>query len=562
MHSDALYEALPGDDNLSLNPLVQEQTKSNEDERKVLQDDEVEGPNMYAVRNLGLYCQYAAAGLLYGSGGSTTAFCVYYFNGPSNVCSNAQGISFFAWNLKLVFAVIVDCIHPFGSRRKFWFLFSYTGVLSLLLFLALACDKMDASQWLSTLLCMQLMLMFATVPADGYSIELGQLEPLKSKGNILVTGQRIFFVFCVVASVIQTLLTNGPATNEEGCQISWDKCWSWGLTPNQYYGLLFVLVLCLTAPMLFFQELSLSSSSPPPPPHSLSELLRQIWATMHSLTTLNILIFVVGIGALTNFQSQVNIFLQYYIIALTNVQAGIDNITSYLALVLAIWVFQTYLLNRDWRRTQYSAVIFGALLGLFWIPAYYNMGGLRNGWYTIFINLDQSFVNGLTQVIYSLAVMELARPGLEATTYELVVTVGNAACALSGIFATQLLGPMSVVGCTASDDDAGEGCAANSVNLHSATSFENSGGPVRFTKYCLVLCGVAVAAAFFFTPFLPRDKEQCHEWKRLGEQRPSAIRPYVTFFLAATVVLYGLVASVLLLNSSTSCLEIVGGEGC
>ena len=37
--------------------------------------------------------------------------------------------------------------------------------------------------------------MFSDVPADGYSVELGQLEPPERRGQILATGQRVRFSF-------------------------------------------------------------------------------------------------------------------------------------------------------------------------------------------------------------------------------------------------------------------------------------------------------------------------------------------------------------------------------
>ena len=39
--------------------------------------------------------------------------------------------------------------------------------------------------------------------------------------------------------------------------------------------------------------------------------------------------------------------------------------------------------------------------------------------FTIFINLDQSFAAGLSQVLFSMTVIELSKPGQEATVYEL-----------------------------------------------------------------------------------------------------------------------------------------------
>ena len=43
-------------------------------------------PDMLTLPYVGLYCQYAAVGLLYGSAGTLLPFCVYVFDGPANVC--------------------------------------------------------------------------------------------------------------------------------------------------------------------------------------------------------------------------------------------------------------------------------------------------------------------------------------------------------------------------------------------------------------------------------------------------------------------------------------------
>lgn len=130
--------------------------------------------------------------------------------------------------------------------------------------------------------------------------------------------------------------------------------------------------------------------------------------------------------------------------------------------------------------------------------------------------------------------IELAKPGQEATTYELIVTAGNAALTVNGIISTQLLTPMDSVGC---DDDYGN-CPSNTVVITSKESFDNSDGPNRFTNYTLVLTAVAVTATLVFTPFLPASKEECYEWKKIGEQRgASERRGYFTLALAIITTL-------------------------
>jgi len=79
--------------------------------------------------------------------------------------------------------------------------------------------------------------------------------------------------------------------------------------------------------------------------------------------------------------------------------------SSYLALVIALSIFQAYLMNSNWQRTSYLSCLFSLLLFFLWIPVFYNSGGLRNGWFTIFIDLDQVIgwrVNFLQFSLYSI----------------------------------------------------------------------------------------------------------------------------------------------------------------
>ena len=150
-------------------------------------------------------------------------------------------------------------------------------------------------------------------------MELGQLEPMERRGQILATGQMIRYTFNGISGLIQALLVNGPATSPPDCPISAFKCWSWGLSVNQYYGLLFALVFILTIPVWFLKELDATHI----PLETASHHVKEIWSTLQNLTTLYLLVFVIGIGIFTNFQSNVNTYMQYYIIQLTNFQAGI-----------------------------------------------------------------------------------------------------------------------------------------------------------------------------------------------------------------------------------------------
>lgn len=116
----------------------------------------------------------------------------------------------------------------------------------------------------------------------------------------------------------------------------------------------------------------------------------------------------------------------------------------------------------------------------------------------------------MSRILYSLTVIELSTPGLEATTYELIASVSNAGMSLSTIFATQLLNVVHASGCTEDDDSENDittfnstsSCSSStSVDLTSVDSYKDSNGPIRFTKYTLLLSKWITLS--FFSSYLP-----------------------------------------------------------
>jgi hypothetical protein len=196
-------------------------------------------PNMWSKQNIGLYSQYAAVGLLYGSAGTVLPFCAYVKKGEDQVCSNAGSLVFLAWNFKILFAIFTDLYKPFGYRRKSWMIIGWCMSLVVLLILAVVpTSHLSVSGWLGLLMVTQVFVMISDVPSDGYCVQLGKLEPPKSRGTILATGQMCRFGFSMLAGVLQTLFLNGKSTSPPGST----NYWSFGLTMNGYYGLLFALV--------------------------------------------------------------------------------------------------------------------------------------------------------------------------------------------------------------------------------------------------------------------------------------------------------------------------------
>merc|ERR1719460_3060427 len=62
---------------------------------------------------------------------------------------------------------------------------------------------------------------------------------------------------------------------------------------------------------------------------------------------------------------------------------------------------------------------------------YDTFGISQNGWFYMFQNSIPMLIQGIGQVVGSLAVVEISPPGLEATVYELLTSATNGAISLS-----------------------------------------------------------------------------------------------------------------------------------
>ena len=163
--------------------------------------------------------------------------------------------------------------------------------------------------------------MFSDVPADGYSIELSQRESVEVRGQIFATCQRIRYTFSIIAGVIQSVLLNSKATNKPSCSVSFDECWTWGLTSNQYYGLLFVIIVVLFNPVCWLTEYDGDGYNIPVHSGSISsKFVQTIQTCLGNSTFLSLLIFSSLGHTLSNILNAATRMIQYYLLGMTGLQ--------------------------------------------------------------------------------------------------------------------------------------------------------------------------------------------------------------------------------------------------
>ena len=107
-------------------------------------------------------------------------------------------------------------------------------------------------------------------------------------------------------------------------------------TVGQYYWLIFLILLLLFLPITFLTEPDATHI----PQRTFSEHRSELWETLTNRTTLSLLIYVTGSSIITNLSNITTSYIQYYVIGLTNLQAGMGYI--YICVIYCIYTVYIY----------------------------------------------------------------------------------------------------------------------------------------------------------------------------------------------------------------------------
>merc|ERR1711865_268765 len=155
-------------------------------------------------------CQYKFGPMGEGPGYYTTA----------KQCNVAGTVFQISWNFKLFFGIFLDIVPFFGSRRKGWMLFGWTGGLIMLGVVAVMADDLAENHQFETYLgLMTILCVFSTfsdVAGDGMIIEISKQEKDGEKGYILTTCQMMRSVMMMVSTGLGTLFMSGKSYQPPG----------------------------------------------------------------------------------------------------------------------------------------------------------------------------------------------------------------------------------------------------------------------------------------------------------------------------------------------------------
>ena len=228
--------------------------------------------------------------------------------------------------------------------------------------------------------------------------------------------------------------------------------------------------------------------------------------------------------------------------------AGVQNLQAQLSDVIGMSVFaggltlvKKYLLNYSWRKTiAYSTLFLGVVDSAFVFCTIYDV--VRNQYFFLGEDIIVMVPAAARFVVTTFLVVEMAPEGKEGVTYGMLTTLSNLGGPISRAVSNLVFGTQFEGLSEAKHFQADTPAFRDEVALSYAVSYA---------------CGV-LALAFLY--FLPDQKVETLQRRRTWPS--SKVYAQATLVLTGTLWVFAIVANVLVMFPSTSCLKILGGSGC
>merc|ERR1712100_112254 len=193
----------------------------------------------------------------------------------------------------------------------------------------------------------------------------------------------------------------------------------------------------------------------------------------------------------------------------STLQNSIGSLAGNATFLIGVCLFRRFFMNRSWRVTFVWTTMLLSLNCGFQLLVIYDAWGVgQDGWFYAFGNNVLMIIQGIAQVLSSLAVVEIAPVGFEATIYELLTTIHNAGITLNSNL-QNLFVPIFDL----------NGIPCNYFPAHDQNSTSCPGPRLPQSQYNTRMANstyftiaVNLFGALAFCWFLPRDKRQCRTW--------------------------------------------------
>jgi len=319
------------------------------------------------------------------------------------------------------------------------------------------------------------------------------------------------------------------------------------------FGYLHLALLIMCAPLWVFMVSLLRD--PPRQAHSCDDSALQVvstmWVCLKTKAMLFLIIYSLGSVALAGMINPAANVIQSIALPST-LQSSVGSLFGNLLFLLGVWIFRAFFMNWNWRFTFVWTSMLTSLNSFFQLLVIHNAWGIgQNGWFFAFGGNLLHIVQGIAQVLSSLAVIEVSPTGFEATVFEFLTTMHNCGVFLNSNLQNIFVPIFSLHGISATTYFPSP---SNPFSPQQEYNLRMS----RATYFTLLVNLVATLVLCFFAP---SGREECRIWlsDKRWQNRCVGIAAAVG---GGSLFIFCLTASFLSIIPSTMCLRIAGGDGC
>jgi hypothetical protein len=510
-------------------------------------------PHLLSKEVIGLLAQYAAVGLMMGTLPSTiTPFLSYYLNMEGQATTSARALLGIPWSLKVFVGICSDCFPICGSRRRSYMMISWSvcGVCLLAMgFMPVGRPYFPVASWrtlkpqdytaaeietinysapetggkyIVLMMLATLGYLVSDVAADGLVVEYAQREPLITRGRTQTAIYTFRTLFNAFGSLLVGLGLSSPP---------YGGSFDFGLS----FPVCMIVLACCCLPVMVATWVYVKETRPPSPPPNLKVYIGRLWSAIQSRAVNQVIAYSFFSGVLGGISYVAVDPVAMYWARATSFNIAVAQIISSGITVATLVYMAKSGLDWNWRTVTVTTTI--VVIAVDSVCTFLTIWDVvRDQWFWLGLPIVEAVPAGISFIVGTYVVVELAEEGTEAAIYGLMTTVNN----LSNPFSATLTKVIN-----------------GSFQVHNTDVMNDTTVVRRDVTITVIISYVCKLASLGFLVWLPRQKAETQALKKNGGS--SARMGWLTLGYCSFALVWSIFVNLLGIFESTRCLPITGG---
>ncbi|KAF4317155.1 hypothetical protein BBO99_00008210 [Phytophthora kernoviae] len=457
-------------------------------------------PVLTSKENIGLLCQYAAVGMVYGMLPATIyPLLQNYLNCSGAQVTTATTLVVFPWSFKCFYGILSDCFPIFGYRRRPYMLIGW-GI------------------------CLVMLLIMACMPAGKpIVVDLAQREPVDKRGKTQSAIYIVRTVFVIIGEIITGFAFNGE---EYGGDFDFSMTF-----PQLMIVLAASTALVIPSTWFLIKEEK-------KPKVNFREYMTTLWDLLCTRAMYQVIAYNFFSNIFAGISYTASSPVQSYMVGVTPINSTISDILGNLLFMFGIMITSKWGLHWSWRGMIVFTGIFVMIVdGVCTFITVWDV--FRSQWFWLGLPIAVQVPYGVGWMISNFVIVELSGIGNEGAVYGLVTATHNVASPFATTLTLLIDQPFNLSTERIQVDD------------HSIRAD---------VSYSVIIMYAMTAFSWVFLFLLPKQKEDTQELVRNGGS--NKIIGGITLFYLLFALVWSVMTNIMAMFNSTSCLVIAGGSGC